>query len=175
MSNKKHIVITGPESTGKSTLSRYLARIFDGFLVEEYAREYLSERNGVYNREDLSKIAFRQFQSQLAALNNDEHSVVFSDTCLLTIRIWDEWKFGMIDSFVEEWIGLQQVDLYLLCSPDLPWQDDELRESEYDRDELFEIYLEKIIESGVPYAIIEGIDESRNVEAAQIVSTFLSE
>lgn len=175
MSNKKHIVITGPESSGKTTLSNYLAKEFSGRLVEEYAREYLSEREGVYDRSDLAKIAFGQFQAQLGALNDEENNIVFSDTCLLTIRIWDDWKFGLSDSFVEEWIGLQQVDFYLLCSPDLPWESDELRESKDDRDELFKIYLENVMDTGVPFAIIEGVGDSRNVEASNIVSSFLTD
>ena len=173
MSNKKHIVVTGPESTGKSTLSQILAKEYNGLLVEEFARKYLSENSGQYKRSDLLKIAYGQFQSQLAAINNQDFNVVISDTCLLTIRIWDEWKYGLSEPFIEEWIGLQEVDLYLLCSPDLGWESDDLRESENDLDELFEIYLENIIKTGIPYSIVEGVGQERNQEAINIVGAFL--
>ena len=33
--------IIGPESTGKSTLSAYLANRYNGVLIPEYAREYV--------------------------------------------------------------------------------------------------------------------------------------
>ena len=36
--------IIGPESTGKSSLARYLSKRYKGVLVPEYAREYIARR-----------------------------------------------------------------------------------------------------------------------------------
>ena len=60
--------IIGPESTGKSTLSHYLARRYGGMLLPEYARVYLEERARAYGcayaytREDVLQIAAYQVE-----------------------------------------------------------------------------------------------------------------
>jgi DNA polymerase-3 subunit delta len=43
--NLKVIVVTGPESTGKSTLCQQLAEHFHSEYIAEYARDYVAERN----------------------------------------------------------------------------------------------------------------------------------
>ena len=43
-SNCIKVVLFGPESTGKTTLSRQLARHYNSVWVPEYAREYLQNK-----------------------------------------------------------------------------------------------------------------------------------
>ena len=38
------VVLFGPESSGKTTLSRELSKYYNTFWVEEYAREYLQKK-----------------------------------------------------------------------------------------------------------------------------------
>ena len=38
------VVLFGPESTGKTTLSKQLARYYNSVWVREYAREYLQDK-----------------------------------------------------------------------------------------------------------------------------------
>ena len=38
------VVLFGPESTGKTTLSKALARHYNSVWVPEYAREYLQDK-----------------------------------------------------------------------------------------------------------------------------------
>ena len=47
-SNCIKVVLFGPESTGKTTLSRHLARYYNSVWVKESAREYLQN---VWNNE----------------------------------------------------------------------------------------------------------------------------
>jgi nicotinamide riboside kinase len=42
----------------------------------------------------------------------------------------------------------------LLCSPDIPWEPDPLRENPHDRDRLFQVYLAMLEKLRKPYAII---------------------
>ena len=51
------ITITGPESSGKTTLARQLAEAFDTLWVPEYAREYIDQLNRPYRESDLLEIA----------------------------------------------------------------------------------------------------------------------
>ena len=51
--------VIGPESTGKSTLSKYLANRYAGLWVPEYAREYMESLAPMYayTHEDVLRIA----------------------------------------------------------------------------------------------------------------------
>ena len=53
----KKIVVIGPESTGKSTLTQLLAQHYKTEWCAEYAREYLTIHGTAYTFEDLLTIA----------------------------------------------------------------------------------------------------------------------
>ncbi|MGI8950056.1 MAG: AAA family ATPase [Chitinophagaceae bacterium] len=57
MQELKKIVIIGPESTGKSTLSAQLAEYFNTIWCPEYAREYLTKHGKEYSYDNLLTIA----------------------------------------------------------------------------------------------------------------------
>jgi len=58
------IAITGPESTGKSTLAAQLARHYNALWVPEYARTHLELLNRPYTANDILLIARRQLQAE---------------------------------------------------------------------------------------------------------------
>jgi len=60
----KKIIVIGPESTGKSTLSGYLADYYSTLWCPEFAREYLLENGTAYTIDDLITIAKGQLQAQ---------------------------------------------------------------------------------------------------------------
>src|SRR6478736_2379319 len=68
----KKVVIIGPESTGKSTLSEQLATHFKTVWCAEYAREYLLKNGTDYNFDDLLTIA----KGQLALEDKSVSSMV---------------------------------------------------------------------------------------------------
>ena len=56
MTSKK-IVLTGPESTGKTTLAKTLASYFAGEYITEFARKYIDDLQRPYIQADLLAIA----------------------------------------------------------------------------------------------------------------------
>lgn len=150
--------IIGPESTGKSTLSRYLAQRYGGVLVEEYARTYLEERacgSGcvyTYAREDVENIAHCQIE-QLRMLSQEE-GLAFFDTELIITKVWMLHKYDECPIFVEEALRKYPMDVYLLCYPDLEWQPDPVRENPTIREYLFDWYEREVQALGVPYYIV---------------------
>ena len=144
------IIITGPESSGKTTLHKALVKHFNLPDAKEYAREYLDALNRKYNQNDLLKIAKGQLLS--------EHNTQILDTDLITIKIWSNYKYGNCDKWILSQIEKQKTNkrFYLLCKPDIPWKEDSQRENPNDREELFEIYKKEIENLGHSYLIVEG-------------------
>ena len=126
--------MTGPESSGKTTLCKTLSEHFKISFTEEYARVYLNNLDREYKEEDLLEIAKGQFQSE----NNSQ----LLDTDLITIKIWSGYKYEKCDKWILNQIEKQKSEkrVYLLCKPNIPWKADPLRENSEDRNELFKMY-----------------------------------
>ena len=150
------IGIIGPESTGKSTLARYLAKRYDGVLVPEYAREYV-ERKGTteVTWEELCAIARHQIEELERLAVSGERLAVF-DTELIVTKVWFEYAFGRVPEWLNENIHRFPMDVYLLTYPDLPWVPDPARSNGSDaiRKELFDRYESEIQALDKPYYII---------------------
>ena len=151
--------IIGPESTGKSTLSAYLAHRYNGVLIPEYAREYMKHLapDYSYTYEDIVAIARQQIQ-QLEELHQEfstKDTLVFFDTELIITKVWFEHKYGIAPDFIQEALHSYPMDIYLLCYPDMPWQPDPVRENPNIREYLFAWYEREIQALNIPYYIIK--------------------
>ena len=151
--------IIGPESTGKSTLSAYLAHRYNGVLIPEYAREYMEHLSldYFYTYEDIVAIARQQIQKleELHQAFSTKDTLVFFDTELIITKVWFEHKYGIVPDFVLEALHRYPMDIYLLCYPDMPWQPDPVRENPNIREYLFEWYEREIQTLNIPYYIIK--------------------
>lgn len=151
--------IIGPESTGKSSLARYLANRYQGILVPEYAREYV-ERKGTTDvtYDELCEIAKHQIE-ELELIANSQQPTAFFDTELIVTKVWFDYAFGRVPEWLNEAIRRFPMDVYLLTRPDLPWVPDPARSNGSDaiRRELFDRYEAEIQALNIPYYIIEHI------------------
>ena len=169
----KKVVITGPESSGKSTLSKHLSESLFTPHVREYAREYIASLDRSYKKDDLIQIAKGQMDLEKDIISQTP-SYLICDTDLLTIKIWSEYKYGSCNSEIVELLKNNLPDLYLLASPDFPWKDDCQRENPYNRDELFSVYEQEIIKLDVPYIILTGNKSERLERVMKIFSNYFN-
>jgi len=153
------IGIIGPESTGKSSLARYLAKRYRGIYVPEYAREFV-ERKGTteVTWEELCEIAKHQIEEMERIAVSGEVLAVF-DTELIVTKVWFEYAFGRVPEWLNENIHRYPMDVYLLTYPDLPWVPDPARSNGSDaiRKELFDRYEAEIQALDIPYYIIRHV------------------
>ncbi len=150
------IIITGPESSGKTTLCKQLSKYFNIPFSDEYARKYLEKLNKTYTQEDLLNIA--KGQVKLEQLATHKQQISLHDTDLITIKIWSEYKYDNCDKWITQQIEQLKTEqrFYLLCKPDIPWKADPQRENPNNRAELFNIYTKELTTLGQQYSIIKG-------------------
>jgi nicotinamide riboside kinase len=155
------IAITGPESSGKTTLAKQLASHLEGCLVEEYAREYLmnTKKTGNYSLDDLVEIAGKQYLMNLG--RDCKSGYLVCDTELTVIKIWAMDKFGYCPGEIISLYERQQFDLIFLCKPDFPWQPDPMREDPERRKYLFGLYVEELFLEDEDFFVLSGSPEER--------------
>jgi|SRR5690242_6158628 len=172
----KKIVVIGPESTGKSTLSEELARQYKTTWVPEYAREYMDNLQREYREEDLLQIASGQVAAEENKSREAAGGLLFCDTDLYVIKVWSEYKYNSCHPWVLEQIARRKYDLYLLTYIDIPWADDPQRE--HPRPEMrkyfYNIYRDIVVNSGAPWAGIRGSYAQRKDSAVKAVNDLLA-
>ena len=148
--NSHKIIITGPESSGKTTLCQQLSNHFNIPFTQEFARLYIDSLDRDYIINDLLSIAKQQLKSEFKSQ--------LLDTDLITIKIWSEYKYGRCDKWILDEIEKQKSEkrFYILCSPDIPWEADNQRENPNDRKKLFEIYKKELENLKHKYFILNG-------------------
>lgn len=162
------IAIVGPESSGKTTLAEALALHFQTVWVPEFARTYLNKLKRPYQESDLLAIAKGQLKAE-ANTSSKSSSLFFCDTNLLVIKVWSEVKYQRCDPWILNHINLGNYAFHLLVAPDIPWEPDPLRENPFDRDELFDIYQEELINADVPFAEIKGDHQMRLNKSIELI------
>ncbi|HEY4155622.1 MAG TPA: ATP-binding protein [Puia sp.] len=171
----KKVVVIGPESTGKSTLCSALAAHYQTSWVPEFAREYLLGLGRPYRYDDLLLIAEGQLRTEDEMTKQMTGKILFIDTDMYVMKVWCEFVFGKCFPFILDQIAERSYDLYLLCNTDLPWVKDELREypDPVNRNKLFRIYKDLLINQHCPWVEIRGLNEERIQQAIEAVGKWL--
>ena len=154
------IAITGPESSGKTTLARQLAAHYETAFVPEFARNYLPTLHRDYIETDLLDIAKGQLQLEKEQVAFAK-KYLFCDSDMTVIKIWAMEKYQRCDAWILNQNEVNHYDLYLLCAPDIPWESDPLRENSDDRNRLFLLYIKELDMKNAKYIILKGNQQER--------------
>ncbi|PSR52193.1 ATPase [Adhaeribacter arboris] len=166
------IGITGPESTGKSTLAEQLANYYGAVWVPEYARAYLADLQRPYTQADVEKIAVEQLDRMNKALK-PAPKLVFYDTELLVLKIWLENAYGTSPAWLRQALHQQNIDLYLLMDVDLPWEPDPQREHPHLRQFFYDWYQRELLALKLNFVTISGSYTARFEAARQQIDKLL--
>jgi NadR type nicotinamide-nucleotide adenylyltransferase len=167
------VAITGPESTGKSTLAAQLAQHYRSSWVPEYARDYIAKLNRPYTARDVEQIATGQL-GRMQQGTQAAGSPVFCDTELIVIKIWMLHAYNFCPEWILRAIEQQKFDLYLLMNVDLPWEPDPQREHPHLREFFYDWYQRELQQYGFNVAVISGTYETRFAQARQLVDALLA-
>ena len=159
------IALTGPESSGKTTLAIALAEHFSASLHLEYARLYLEQLNRPYEHSDLDKIAL----GHLAQFEKDGSPLQIIDTDFIVMHDWSQRRFGSITPLIDELVARNYFDLHILCTPDMPWEFDDQREYPNDRDRLFADYHSLLQEKKKRFIVVSGSEAERKEKSVDAI------
>ncbi len=163
----KKIITTGPESTGKSTLTLELAQNLQTQYVPEFARTYIESIKRPYREDDLIKIAKGQRDLEMFFLKKS-NQFLCCDTSMLVLKIWSEYRFGKCHPWIET--QFQKEDgIFILCGIDVPWEFDPQRENPNEREELYQLYLSTLMNYNKKYIEVSGSQELRMMKILSVL------
>ena len=159
------VVLFGPESSGKTTLSMLLSKHYNALWVEEFAREYLQTKwdneKKICELRDILPIARGQMKLE-NELSLQTSKLLFCDTDLLETKVYSEQYFNNYCNPELEKYALQNYyHLYILTDIDIPWVKDDLRDRPNNRKEMFIAFKQALIKYKKPYVLVSGNIEER--------------
>jgi len=171
------IVLFGPESTGKTTLSEDLAEYFNAPMVKEYMREYLQEvwdaEKRICERRDMIPIAKGQMEIE-NRLSKNADDLLICDTNLLELKVYSEAYYqGYCDPQLLKHALNNHYDLYFLTYIDVPWTQDDLRDKPHDRERMFQRFHNTLEQHQKPYFILKGSREERLKSAVKKIDQLI--
>ncbi|WP_448701026.1 AAA family ATPase [Mucilaginibacter sp. AW1-3] len=167
------IAIVGGESTGKSTMSAYLAKYYQTVWVPEFARGYCEKLTAPPTWQD----EINMFEGQLElekSLLPKANKILICDTTFITVKIWSDHIFGRSPQQVVDELSRHPYDFYLLLNIDLPWQDDPLRDFPDKREHFMQVWHDELKALNADYVVISGLGHDRYDNATQAIDTFLT-
>ncbi|MDR7208133.1 DUF4301 family protein [Flavobacterium piscis] len=166
------IALFGPESTGKTTLAKQLAAYYNTEWVPEFARNYLQakweENQQICTVEDMMPIALGQI-----ALENEKletaNKYLFCDTNLLVTKVFSEMYYKFCDPLLNKAALEHNYDMFFLTDIDVPWEKDDIRDTPNERETVFTVFKQNLIEAKKPFITLSGNEENRLAKAKTIV------
>lgn len=124
------VVVLGVESSGKSSLVKNLAKLYNTSWVEEYGRTYcetvLAGSEATLRSSDYPLIAYRHKELEEEALRTSNR-LCFIDTNAFITEYYHRLYEGKPNPIVSAIAAEEHYDLVLVLSPEVPWVDDGLR------------------------------------------------
>lgn len=163
------IVVTGGESTGKTTLARQLAEALGAPWVPEFSREYAERIGRPLAAGDVEPIARGQMAAVDAAVmalrqraaGEAAPLLLVLDTDLVSTTVYADHYYGATPAWIMDAARERCADLYLLCAPDLPWEPDGVRDRPSARAEIHARFAERLRALGATVLPVSGAGESR--------------
>lgn len=177
--NLVKVVLFGPESTGKTTLSKQLSRHYNTVWAPEFAREYLQDKwnneRKTCEKEDLIPIAKGQMKLE-NKLAKKADKLLICDTDLLETKVYsEEYYGGFVDPKLDKAALENTYDLYLLTYIDTPWEEDDLRDRPEQRLEMFTAFENTLKKYNRPYILLKGDKETRLKKATEAIDKLIIE
>lgn len=164
----RRIVLTGSESTGKTTLARELAALYHAPWTPEFARIYLDAMDRPLDARDVEPIALGQMAIE-DTTRRALPKLLIHDTDLVSTVVYARHYYGNCPPWIEVAAVERRADLYLLECPDVPWVADSQRDRPDRREEMHAAFVALLASVGARSVELRGgWDARRQVAHAAI-------
>lgn len=167
------IVLFGPESTGKTSLAKALAKHYQTKWVPEFARDYLQKKYDesglICETQDITPIAEGQLKLEKKTAEN-ANNLLFCDTNALQTLVYTEAYYDNYENErLNQLVRDLDYDYYFLTYYDTPWEEDDLRDKPNEREAMYNRFHQKLILHKLPFSILKGDEAVRLKQATQII------
>lgn len=149
----KKICFYGSESTGKSTMAKRMAELYNTEFVPEVAREIIS--SNVFTLEDIITIGYAH-AARIEEKARTANKILFCDTDAITTQLYSRHYLGAVPEVLYELEKSVRYDVYFLFDIDVPWVADDLRDLGHQREAMFSVFKEALDVRNIPYIFVRG-------------------
>ncbi|MCT4654683.1 MAG: ATP-binding protein [Cohaesibacter sp.] len=184
------LILTGPESTGKSTLSAALAEQLGAVQVGEALRAYLAAK-GSLDLSDAIPIARQQWEAEEKGAQEAaaRAAPLICDTDLVSSLVYNAHYYAD-QSDSPDWAAWQKwaamhvarltrppfsPRLYLLCGIDWPWVEDGQRDAPHNRPCMWQAFKEELERHALSFILLSGSLEERLAQVEKGLNLSLAE
>ena len=164
------VVVSGGESTGKTTLAEQLGKEYGAPVLPEYLRKFVATKGSLPDESDVSLIAIGHL-AQVSAASPLEAELLIFDTDLVSTVTYQHFYFGSCPSWIEGLAVKEMADLYLVCDIDIPYTPDAgMRDSEEARDDVQAELLARLRGLGANIVLLSGSLSQRTQVAIKAIN-----
>ncbi len=171
------VVVTGSESTGKTTLAHDLARYFDTTWAPEFARTYGDQAHAAGRQLDASDVEpiARGHIAQADDAIARARGLVILDQDLVSTVVYARHYYGSCPAWIEQAALERLGDLYLLCDIDVPWVPGPHRDRPHLREQIHQQFEMTLQALGARYVTIRGTGDERRTVAIAAIASLISD
>jgi nicotinamide riboside kinase len=169
----QRVVFVGAESTGKSTLSAYLAQVYGTVSVPEIGRFIWEEKQGRLNAADYVEIALKHRAAEDAALPAARRWLFVDTNALTTLLLGIQFR-QVGDPPPAELLrcaddcGARYAHTFV-CADDIPYEEQEVRENEAWRGRIQQLVTADLEARAIPYTVVHGSVEQRAAQVRRVL------
>ena len=183
----RKFIFIGPESTGKTTLCKFLSNKYLTPWVSEMCRIVAEEKTTVidpkinaneinfnFNLNDFINMANRQNKEE-HKLTQNATNILICDNDSFALTIWCERYLGKYyNEIYDIYLNAKYLDneqkIYILTKPNVPFVQDGLRDGEHIRNWMYNRFLEELNNKKMNYYLIDSPNyEERINKAIEII------
>ena len=174
----RRVCVTGPESTGKTTLAQRLADYAHTDWVPEASRVYAERKGGELDASDVAPIAREHIRLADAGAERaraEGRTLLILATDLLSTVVYARHYYRMVPPWIERVERARRAELYLLCDVDVPWIPDGIRDRPENRDAMYALFREALVRRKSRYVVVRGEWEERWAIAERAIAAVTGE
>jgi NadR type nicotinamide-nucleotide adenylyltransferase len=170
-----NVVFLGAPSTGKTTLARHLAQLYQTQWMPEYGREYWERHQADRRLEpiQLVEIAEGHLEREDEFLA-ESNRYLFTDTNAITTATFARYYHGDIEPRLFELAARAAVryDLTFVCDTDVPYEDTWDRSGDVNRQVFQRQVLADLNARKIPFILLRGSLEERVANVCTVLRRF---